>query len=177
VVRIIGTEEKETWVDSDVYLSELLNAPYLSEMAIVKLRWPNEQTGAPRHGVNILAFHGAGSSTFPWGPLNKLYRIAPNFNVDILLQGHHTKVAKANFDFIDPVDDEVNGDRLDHRTRHMIGTGGWGRGYIEGRPTYVSAGVFPPVTLGQPIIHIRPRYRVTTSTGARVWEPQIKEES
>lgn len=177
VVRIVGEDDTERWVDSDVYLAEKLNTEYLAEMAIVKLRWPNETAGGPLHGVNVLAFHGSGSSVFPWGPLNKLYRIAPNFNVDIFLQGHHTKVAKANFDFIDPVDDDVLGDRLAHRPRHLIGTGGWGRGYIEGRSTYVSAGALTPVTLGQPLIHIRPRYRVTTSTGARVWEASIKEES
>lgn len=162
--------------DSDVYLAKKLSTTYLEEFAIIKLRWPNLLRGET-HKVNIVALHGVGSSVFPWGPLNKLYRISPNFNADILLMGHYTKKAVGEYDWIDPVDDDVNGDRLDHRTRHMVGTGGWSRGYIEGRPTYVSRGAMNPVALGQPFIHIRPRYRITTTTGAQVWEPRIKVES
>jgi len=166
----------DRYEDSDVYLARLLNAPFLDEFGIVKLRWPNTDGGSA-HGVNVLVFHGSGSSVFPWGPLNKLYRISPGWNADIILMGHQTKIAKGSYDWIDPVDDEKNGDRLDHRTRHLIGTGGWSRGYIEGRQTYISRDALNPVALGQPLIHIRPRYRTTTTTGARVWEPRIKEES
>jgi hypothetical protein len=168
--------EQDIYEDSDVYLSRKLGARYLDELAIIKLRWPNAARGET-HGVNVLAFHGSGNSVFPWGPLNKLYRISPNFNADILLMGHQTKKAVGEYDWIDPVDDDVHGDRLDHRTRHLVGTGGWGRGYVEGRETYVSRDALNPVALGQPIIHIRPRYRVTTSTGAHVWEPRITVES
>jgi hypothetical protein len=167
-------EKVDIYEDSDVYLAKKLNAPFLEEFGIVKLRWLD---GEKVHKVNVLVFHGDGSSVFPWGPLNKTYRISPNWNADIILMGHQTKKAVGEYDWIDPEDDDVHGDRLNHRTRHLVGTGGWGRGYVEGKSTYVSQAALPPVALGQPFVHIRPRYRTTTSTGAQVWEPRIKVES
>jgi len=155
---------------SDQYLAEKLRTSFLEEMGLIKLRWP----GGGK--VNILAFHGSGSSVFPWGPLNKLFRLSPGFSADIYLMGHQSKNAVGDYDEILPVDDEVSGDRLDHRTKHIVGCGAWTRGYVEGKRTYVSNAGLSPVALGHPIIHIRPRLRVTTSTGATIWEPRIRVE-
>jgi len=136
--------------DSDVYLAKLLRAPWLDEMGVVKLLWPGG-------GVfRILAFHGSGNSVFPWGPLVKLYRLMPHFSVDLLLQGHQTKKAVGEVDrlqFPEATDD------IHHQTIKMVGTGGWMKGYIQGRRTYVSTAGLGPVALGQPVIHLRPVQR------------------
>lgn len=150
--------------DSDVYLAKRLGAKFLEEFGIVKLEF-----GDSEHVVNFVVFHGSGSSVFPWGPLQRLYRLAPNFHVDFMLMGHQTKKAKADFDRMIFPDDGP--DRLEHRPVKMIGCGGWMKGYVNGKATYVSRATLAPVALGQPIIHIRPRYR------QKVWEPQITEES
>jgi hypothetical protein len=148
--------------DSDVYLSKLLKAKWLDEMGVVKIVWPGG-------GVfRVLAFHGSGSSVFPWGPLMKLYRLMPHFHVDLLLQGHHTKKALAE---VDRLEFPVDSDEIKHLTIKMVGTGGWTKGYINGRRTYVSAGALGPVALGQPLIHIRPRVR------KGVWEAGFTVES
>ena len=148
--------------DSDVYLSKLLKAKWLDEMGIIKIIWPNG-------GVfRVLVFHGAGSSVFPWGPLMKLYRLMPHFHVDLLLQGHHTKKAMAE---VDRLEFPVDSDEVKHMTIKMVGTGGWTKGYINGRKTYVSAGALGPVALGQPLIHLRPRVR------KGVWEAGMTVES
>lgn len=137
-------------MDSDVYLAKMLEAPWLEEMGIIKMVWPGG-------GVfRVLAFHGSGNSVFPWGPLIRLYRLMPHFHVDLLLIGHQTKKAVGE---VDRLEFPVENDEIHHMTIKMVGTGGWMKGYINGRRTYVSQSGLGPVALGQPIIHLRPRTR------------------
>lgn len=148
--------------DSDVYLAKLLRAPWLDEMGVVKIVFPGG-------GVfRVLAFHGSGSSVFPWGPLIKLYRLMPHFHVDLIICGHHTKKAVAEIDRLTFPEDS---DEIRHLTVKMVGAGGWSKGYINGRRTYVSTGGLGPVALGQPLIHLRPRIR------KGIWTPQMTVES
>jgi len=148
--------------DSDVYLAKLLDAPWLDEMGVIKLVFPGG-------GVfRLLAFHGSGNSVFPWGPLIKLYRLMPHFSVDLLLIGHQTKKAMGE---VDRLEFPVETDDIHHRTIKMVGTGGWMKGYINGRRTYVSTAGLGPVALGQPLVHLRPRVR------KGVWEPMMTVES
>ena len=154
-----GTKVME---DSDVYLAKMLSAPWLDEMGVVKLVWPGG-------GVfRILAYHGTGSSVFPWGPLTRLFRLMPHFSVDLLLMGHQTKKAMAE---VDRLTFPVDSDGIEHQTIKMVGTGGWMRGYINGRRTYVSQAGLGPVALGQPLIHLRP-----SKTGGR-WAAGMTVES
>jgi hypothetical protein len=156
---------------SDAYLARKLRTRFLEEMGVVNLKFGRAGS------LNIVVFHGEGQSVFPWGPLVKLYRIAPNFNAALFLMGHQTKKAVGEFDFIDAEFPEDAKPYLAHKTRHLVGTGGWGKGYIDGRPTYVSRNLYNPVALGQPIVHVRPRYRTSTTTGVKRWEPRITVES
>lgn len=161
--------------DSDEYLCHLLQAPFLEEMGVVVIKW---RTGNQLHGeVVAMAVHGDGYSVFPWGPLNKLYRFAPNIHADILLMGHHTKKAHTDHDQLVIETPEDGPDHLAHRPCHLVGTGGWGKGYVLGKPTYVSKAMYSPVALGQPIIHIRPRFDDTTHPLIKRWEPVITVES
>lgn len=147
---IIGRsrDNADLTMDSDVYLSKRLKAKYLDEFGFVRLTWPGG------HHFHIVVFHGKGSSTFPWGPLNQLWRLVPNFHADLLLMGHQTKKAAAETDrMIFP----ERGDKLTHMTVKIVGTGGWTKGYVNGRRTYISEAGLSPVALGQPVIHVRPR--------------------
>lgn len=142
----------ETVVDSDVYLSKLLDTRYLEEFALVEMEW----VGQGKFGV--VAFHGTGSSTYPWGPLTRLWRLVPNFSADLLLMGHQTKKTFAETN-------RVSMDGSAHRVIKIVGTGGWTKGYVPGKRTYISEAAMTPVALGQPIIHIRPKMR------GRIWDP------
>lgn len=156
VILTTKRDGSEVTEDSDVYLAKRLDAPWLDEMGVVKLKFPGG-------GVfRILLFHGSGNSVFPWGPLIKLYRMMPHFHVDLMLQGHQTKKAVGEIDRLVFPDDS---DDIRHMTIKMVGTGGWMKGYINGRRTYVSSAGLGPVALGQPVIHLRPRFR------KKAWEP------
>ena len=146
--------------DSDIYLAKLLKAPWLDEMGVVKLVWPGGGE------FTLLAFHGSGSSVFPWGPLVKLNRLMPHFAVDLMLMGHQTKKAVGEIDRLNFPGE--TGD-IRHQTIKLVGTGGWTKGYIQGRRTYISQGAMGPVALGQPIIRLRP----AGSAKAGTWDAQM----
>lgn len=159
-------EKTDKGEHSDDVLSKMLGARFLQELGIILLRWP----GGGR--VGILVAHGKGSSAFPWGPLIQLNRIMPHFDLDIFICGHQTKKAVGEVDRLKFPDDRD----VEHRTIKLVGAGGWTKGYISGRRTYISEKLLPPVALGQPIIRIRPEWR-KTSTGRKVWEPNISVEA
>lgn len=165
VVRTLK-DGSEVHQDSDVYLSDLLGTKYLAEFGMVKLEFPEGGS------VDIVVIHGSGNSVFPWGPLNKLYRIAPNFDADLFLMGHQTKKAMGEFDRVKFPDTH---DTLEHKDIKLVGTGGWTKGYVAGRRTYISQAALNPVALGQPLIHIRPRFRKVA--GRQIWEPGITVEA
>lgn len=158
--------------DSDEYLAHLLGSPFAPDLVYGRIKWVNPRTGKTAGLVKYVVFHGDGNSVFPWGPLTKLYRLAPNWNADIMMMGHQTKKAMGEFDRMDWPDDG-GPDRLEHKTVHLVGTGGWTKGYVPGRVTYISSAALPPVALGAPIIHVRPRFRTSTSTGVTLWDPRI----
>lgn len=159
--------------DSDQYLAHLLGAAFAQDVVYGKIRWVEKKKTVGT--VKYVLFHGDGHSVFPWGPLNKLYRISPNFTADLMFMGHQTKKAIGEYDRMDWPDEGP--DRLEHRTVHLVGTGGWTKGYIPGRTTYISKAMLPPVALGAPVVHIRPHYHHSSSANVTIWEPGITVEA
>ena len=152
-------------VDSDEYLAQLLDSPWLAEFGLIKMRF------ADGYDITIGVFHGSGgSSVFPHGGLNKPFRFAPHVRLDLLLMGHTTKKAASEFSIMRFEAPEGGPDRLEHDECKLVNTGGWTKGYLDGKETYVSKAMLSPVVLGQPMIHIRPRFR------EGLWEPRITAE-
>ncbi len=155
--------------DSDEYLCHLLKAEFLDELGIVHLKWRKGEKVVGE--VVVMARHGEGGGRMPWAPVQKLYNFSPHVHADVLLEGHHTKKAKASFDRIVSSAPEGQANRIDHDTVLLVGTGGWMKGYLDGRRTYVSVAGMAPVALGQPWIHIRPSFKRDQ------WSAWITEES
>lgn len=155
---------------TDMYLASKLDAEFLDVCAVINLTFTDKT-----HHQSILLYthHGCGDSVFPHGPLNKLYRVAPNWGVDIFLMGHQTKKAVGEFDYIEAVFPHKGKPHLSHKTRHLVGTGGWTKGYQDGQTTYVERGMLPPVALGQPLIHVRPVWRRSQTVGGQVWDSKV----
>ena len=173
--------------NTDIKLCEMLDAPYLGDphdpdinMAVVRVEFRNE---TQYNSINVWAWHGKGYGQKMAYPSYKLETIANYWEgIDIFLMGHFTKKSHASFDRPYPV---LNGGPaahepfLQHRTIHLVGTGGWSKGYVEGTPakpahtTYVEKAGLSPVALGQPIVRIAPKRRTSTRTGLRTWDPGI----
>lgn len=155
--------------DSDEYLAHRLGAEFLDELGIIHLIW---RKGEERVGeVVVMARHGEGGGRMPWAPLQKLYNFSPHIRAGVLLEGHHTKKGHSSFDQLVSQAPDGKANSLEHETVHMVGTGGWLKGYLDGRRTYVSVAGLAPVALGQPWVHIRPSYRKAQ------WSPWITVES
>jgi hypothetical protein len=133
------------------------------------LRRPENEKGTGNTGtVNIWCHHGMGNGVSPAAPINKLNQILPDWEADIFLIGHMTKQATAATNRIYP--SWTKGKRgfakLRHMDKFLVGTGGFGKGYIERssqgkipRGTYVEAGMMRPAALGCPMIRIYPQMK------------------
>lgn len=170
---------------TDHRLCQMLDATFLGTTAYVQLAF---DTHDGTRTVTLWASHGAGGGAKAHAPLMKLENLLPYWDADVFIVGHMTKVAAApvkrlyaNFGSRVPV--------LKERTIHLVGAGGWLKGYAEGskvgryaRGGYVEQRMLNPVALGAPIIRIRPNYywlesnRQTRKRGApssRAWAPQV----
>lgn len=163
--------------NTDIRLAEMLDCPYFDEgIAVVHLVWSNK---TEQHSINIWARHGMGYGKKAAVVSYKLEDIANYWEgIDVYLMGHFTKKSHASFDRPYPV--FANGKAwLDHKTIHLVGTGGWSKGYVEAiEPkkniiTYVERAGLSPVALGAPILNVRPTRRLSTKRGERIWSPDI----
>lgn len=165
---------------TDTYLAEKLGAHFLGfDTAIVRLLFKDK---THRQAIDIWLAHGRGWGQTPMSPLTVLDRVSHYVDADIYVMGHQTKKCFASADRMMPIFPNAKGGkpRLGHRTMHLVGAGGWTRGYkTDENPhgTYVEQGLMRPVTLGAPLIHIRPRWRNSQSAGTKVWDANITVEA
>jgi hypothetical protein len=150
----------EDGTTSDSRLAKFLGCPELGHQALVTL-----DLGKGARCI-ISAHHGAGSSGLAGGPLSRIQKQTMGIYADIYLVGHtHTKSAapvpfmRYEVDDVGIQDFSVN--------RYLVSTGSFLKGFIPGSRdlgghpcgTYVEKGMMNPVTLGAPVIYIRPRMR------------------
>ena len=114
--------------------------------------------------------------------LLKLKKIASDWEqVDCFFMGHMTKmvssiVPKLHFTFHKRGDGPPSFKVLERRVP-IVGTGGWSKGYIAGKTTYVERKGMRPVALGAPLIKITPRFRRSaseTGTDQARWAPKVE---
>lgn len=163
---------------SDMRLCRMLEAPFLGTSAIIGLAF--EGFGI----VNIWLHHGAGSCSTAAGQLAKLEKLAGCFEADVYIMAHYTQKPQGDLNRIYPI--WTGTPHVSHRTKKLVGAGGFGRGYQVGarqgnipRGNYVEQAAMRPVTLGAPIIRIIPRHTEKRIEGRRVrmFEPEILVES
>lgn len=171
---------------SDQYLCQLLKAPFVGTTVYLGLHFPLPHYGT--RTVTIWAHHGAGGGQKVHAPVLKLENLSTNWDADILLVGHMTKRALGVIQRCHPVW-AGSAPSLRHREIHLVGVGGWMKGYQEfsrqggvPRGSYVEQKMLAPVALGAPLITITPHLRREHVPGKgqrehRHWEPRIVVES
>jgi len=175
--------EYQNGTTTDQQLCKLLKAPFLGTLGYIRLKF---QDKSKRRGtVLIWCHHGAGSGQSEGYVLNKLGRLAGYWReADIFIMGHtHQKVGKPldSIRAIWPVRGARTLPKLVHRTVIIAGTGGFLRGYIEGRTqgdiprgTYIEKAMLAPVALGSPLLKITPRFkRHVVGENNSVWLPDL----
>ena len=157
----------EDGTTSDTRIAQALKAPYLGTCAFIRLKFDNRVPGATRKSTHrmtctLWVHHGEGNGLMPHTPLNKLYHVSQSFEADVYLIGHQTKKPAVKIPRL-----ELNSaGQLIAKTKIMAGTGGFSKGYnvgsrATGNPNlpqggYVEQGMMNPVSLGSPLIKIRP---------------------
>ena len=148
---------------TDTDLCKFLDAPFLGTCAMLVLTFVK---GKARACCTLWAHHGTGGGSTPGAPFNTLNRLMGAFpQVDIFLMGHTTKQGHVPMDAL-----EVWGEppKLRDRTRSLVLTGGFMRGYQQGsklgktgraQGSYVEKAMMVPTALGGPLIYVTPRDR------------------
>jgi hypothetical protein len=164
---------------TDSWLAEKLKTVHLGTTAYVGLRF---KTAYGNRTVNIWGTHGCGGGGRCTAAVSKLEGIAAAWDADLMMMGHATKKGAGEIDRMYP-----QWGRRRHflaaRTTHLVGTGGFSKGYIEHsrnggvpRGSYVEQGMMRPTVLGNPLIFIKPHFVDKTKDGERIryWAPEIE---
>jgi hypothetical protein len=145
---------------SDMWLCEMLDAPFLGTSCFVKLQ-PS--------GVVIWAHHGLGGGILPTSGINKLYHTSAGLSgADVYLMGHNTKMGAQRLSRPAPNEEHTD---LTHRDVLLVNTGGFSKSTIVGhthgrihRGDYAEQAMLTPSPLCAPLVYIDgkgdPRVRV-----------------
>lgn len=166
-------------ITSTQELCEKLGVPYLHKTAYIRLVFGNAQKRLKdNHGscrawtMLIHAQHGDGGASFVHSDMpNLASKTAPFWEADLFLRGHSTKKWHASYPVIKMT--ESNEPRLYETHKHMVNTGGFMRGYIQGEDTYVSKKNMPPAALGYVVVHLALRRHNTSTEMKKEQEIQI----
>lgn len=157
----------DTGITSDQYLCEMLNAMHGGTQCLggLHISFGKQIVGT----TTVWSHHGQGGGQKQAAPLNKLEaQVIPDWEADIYLIGHMTKQANAPLNRVYPSWNYCNPKKAPAKLRHFgkqcVGTGGFGKGYIERhmqgrtpRGTYVEQGMMRPAVLGCPVVKVHPR--------------------
>jgi hypothetical protein len=134
---------------SDMWLCELLDAPFLGTSCYVRLL-PS--------GFSLWAHHGTGSGILPTPGLNKLYHTSAGLQgADAYLMGHNTRLGAVRLSRPYPNEDFTD---LTHHDVLLVNTGGFSKSNIVGhkrgripRGDYAEKGMMTPSPLCAPIVY------------------------
>jgi len=151
--------EFEDGTTSDTRLCAALGAPFLGDCAQIHLHFgggPYKMLGK-RATVRIWTHHGVGSGS----PVAKLEHQAGKCDADLLLMGHTPTIETKKIPYLYTTEESPPDFRC--RNRHLVGTGGWLRGYTKGsrrsgraQGNYVEQGMLLPAPLGGVRIYLTP---------------------
>jgi hypothetical protein len=133
---------------SDTRIAKELGAPFLGTTALITL----ELRGTT---YRILATHGEGSSKSPAAALRRIEQAAVGFEADILLSGHHHKLATGKTDRLVERDGV-----LVSKATTAVCTGSFMKGYVQGKETYIDKKLMTPMTLGGAILTVGEKVKV-----------------
>jgi len=166
---------------SDQLLADMLDAKFLGTSAYVRMTFRASRSQNPKSGsVVIWCHHGAGSSSTAGGSLNRVAKAAEAWDADIYLMGHHHKKNGVSLDYVRPVYPHSGTPHLSYKTKLLVVTGSFLKGYIEGRRDglvprggYVEQKMLNPVQLGGVLVKVRPRW---DRAGIQAWAPDLNVE-
>lgn len=148
---------------SDTWLADKLEAPFLGTCGLTRVTFKD----ASNHRAvttHIWSHHGEGSGATTAAPFNKLEKISGGIDADVYFMGHYSRAGCILTDRLYVAGSRTP--RLRHRSRALVATGAFLRGYLQnsrnhGRAggTYVEHAMMNPVTLGNVMVSLIPAHR------------------
>ena len=142
---------------TDTKLADMLQTDFLGTCALTRITM--KRSGGTSLKYDIWSHHGAGSGVALTAPLNKLEKVAGAFDADLFLINHYQRAGVMSKDWLYV----NNAGILKHKSRYLVATGGYMRGYTQGikegkvaRGSYVEQSLLIPTNLGGATIFLTP---------------------
>jgi len=143
-------------------MCDKLETKYLGVSAFIRLVISYHRK---RYSLSICAHHGKGASRLIGGSINRVQQMGEGVEADIYLMGHDHKKScgTASKLYLSDFKGKVT---LKHRKQLYVRTGGYLKGYEDGRASYIADAALNPTDLGTPIITLTPKV-VRSEAGRR----------
>lgn len=130
-------------------IADALGAPALGYTCLFTLRFV---AGKFRRDLSVMASHGSGAAATPGGKMNRLIRTMQSVDAGLVLMAHvHDAIQYRRASLYQ------SGDGIVERVQLGVVTGTYLATYAQGFSGYGERAGYMPVTLGHPVIEIRPR--------------------
>jgi len=162
--------EHQSGGTTDTRLAARLDAPYLGTAGYINARFKTPGRDADVE-YRFWVHHGRGGGALASGPYNKLEHVVKAFDADVYLMGHTHRVGHVTIPRVYAKFGKRYG-TLDHKTLHLVSTGSFLKGWLEGHKAngrasgmYPEAAMMNPTALGAAKIWFRPSWKKEFSGG------------
>lgn len=144
---------------TDTKMADMLQTSFLGTCALTRITMKQSNGSATSLKYDIWSHHGSGSGAALTAPLNKLEKVAGAFDADMFLINHYQRAGVIPKDWLYVNNRGI----LKHKSRYLVATGGYMRGYTQGnkegkvaRGSYVEQALMIPTNLGGAKIFLTP---------------------
>jgi len=158
--RLIGFLEGNHYADlmsgitTTQFLCEIMDCKYLGVSCFLMLILKKDIHHS--HRVDVWAHHGLGGGRTAGASINKVEKMCDAAEADIYLMGHDHKKHIAMKSRL-RLSDSKRGISLENRKIVMARTGGFLRGYVKGKASYIADGAYSPSDMGTVTITMTPQ--------------------
>jgi len=147
---LAGNHDEDWWkrerIDFVNWMCCELGLEYGSYDSYLRFKIKRENDGLGHKNIDILAWHGYGGGRTRGGAVNAAARSLEQFrDVDITLVGHSHRLGMLREQRLIPSEKLMD---FVVANQYIVMTGGFQKGYIPERSTYISKKMLPPVAIG-----------------------------
>jgi len=149
VCVLTGNHDEDWWKEENIdfvnWMCAELGLNYGDYESIVRFKVARRDGGGKRN-IDVVLWHGRGGGRTRGGAVNMSARPIETYKTaDIIAVGHTHRLGIVNEQWLEP--DESTMD-VRSRNQFIVMTGGYQKGYLPDRSTYISKSMLPPVTIG-----------------------------
>jgi len=164
VCTLTGNHDEDWWKSENIdfvsWMCAELGLNYGNYEAIVRFKVEREGDNTGARNIDLVLWHGAGGGRTRGGTINAAARpLEMHRTADIIAVGHSHRLGKINEQYVVP-DESI----MDVRSvnQFIVMTGGYQKGYLPDKSTYISKLMLPPITIGGVKLVVQPFKQVST---------------